>query len=194
MTQLANMLDLFESLFGASTPPTGAYVEAGAIGARYTGETNLRSTLAQIARAHGWTVEEEVVVPGWGRVDLVLRDPGEGAPYLIELKLELMKPAKIRRAFQQADGYGRWWSSNHGLAARTYLVGAREDIVAIRPVAVAYPEVGYLSASHFMGALATWGNREMRARIAAGRADALRQQLELHEVAIRSLRDSPPTT
>lgn len=99
-------------------------------------ETALRRSLASVAYAYGWDVREEVVIPGWGRIDIVLDAPGE--TYLIELKIELTKPARIRRAFQQADGYGRWWVANVGRPTDTFLVGAEVDEAAIAAIADAY--------------------------------------------------------
>lgn len=98
-------------------------------------ETEMRRSLASIAHAYGWDVREEVVIPRWGRIDIVLE---AGATYLIELKMDLTKPAKIRRAFQQADGYGRWWANNHGRSVSTLLVGAEMDQSAIDVVADTY--------------------------------------------------------
>jgi hypothetical protein len=99
-------------------------------------ETDLRRSLASVAYAYGWDVREEVVIPGWGRIDIVLDAPDE--TYLVELKIDLTKPARIRRAFQQADGYGRWWAANVGRPTDTILVGSKVDEAAVAVVADAY--------------------------------------------------------
>jgi len=99
-------------------------------------ETDLRRSLASVAYAYGWDVREEVVIPGWGRIDIVLDAPDE--TYLVELKIDLTKPARIRRAFQQADGYGRWWAANVGRPTDTILVGSKIDEAAVAVVADAY--------------------------------------------------------
>lgn len=102
-------------------------------------ENDLRRSLASVAHAYGWNVSEEVVIPGWGRIDLIVE---ACETYLIELKLDLTRPARIRRAFQQADGYGRWWTANRDRATDVFLVGAQIDHVAAGPVARSYPSVG----------------------------------------------------
>lgn len=124
-------------------------------------EADLRRNLASAAHAYGWLVEEEVVVPGWGRIDLILRD-GRSAPALIELKLDLTKPAQIRRAFQQTDGYGRWWAQERGESADTILVGLKVDSVAMNAVYRAYPHVGWRTAAELLGEMAHRGDEEAR--------------------------------
>lgn len=114
-------------------------------------EVELRRSLASVAYAYGWDVQEEVVIPGWGRIDIVISAAGE--TYLIELKIDLTKPARIRKAFQQVDGYGRWWAENRGMATDVFLVGSKIDDQAIDPVARAYPSVGPKSMGHLISFL-----------------------------------------
>lgn len=184
--------EIFETFFGVQTQAPGPYVEGDRIGVRWSDETSLRKGLASIALAYGWTVEEEVVVPGWGRIDIVLRNPGAGDVSLIELKLDLTKPAKIRRAFQQADGYGRWWASNRGSAANTYLVGAADAAALVGAAADLYPAVRYLNLSTFIGFLDFCGNRETRARVATRRRSELQAQIAIFDAAIAALETELP--
>jgi hypothetical protein len=111
-------------------------------------EADLRRSLASVAHAYGWDVSEEVVIPGWGRIDIVIET---SSTYLVELKIDLTRPAKVRRAFQQADGYGRWWTANRGRAADVFLVGADIDYAAIAGVEGAYPSVGAKSIAEILG-------------------------------------------
>lgn len=137
-------------------------------------EADLRRNLATFAHAFGWLVQEEVVVPGWGRIDLVLRD-GVSVTRLVELKLDLTKPARIRRAFQQADGYGRWWTQSYDMPADVSLVGARLDREACAPVMGAYPSVGCTDVPGLMGLIKFSGSRRMRLTRAARRVEAVDQ-------------------
>lgn len=159
--------------------------DRGATIGRETTEADLRRSLAAAAHAYGWLVEEEVVVPGWGRIDIVLRD-GVSEPRLVELKLELTKPARIRRGLQQADGYGRWWTQKYGQAASAYLVGLDFDAAAVDPLAAAYPHVGAVRCDHFLGGLTVWGELEGKAarfRRSGKRLAALRRATDAYEAA-----------
>lgn len=75
---------------------------------RYAGEAQLNLGIASVAHLHGWTVEREVVIPGWGRLDLWITNAAGTRSFAIELKQRLDRPALIRKAFQQAEGYRRW--------------------------------------------------------------------------------------
>lgn len=144
-------------------------------------EAHLRSALSMFAYLHGWSTREEVVIPGWGRIDLVLKDRSPGS-ILIELKRDLSKPSEIRRAFQQADGYGRWWKTNMDEPATVYLAAATaSDDVA--PVAEAYPEVGFRLIGDVMDGFTTWGQPLHRVSAAAERRAATEQLLALHRYA-----------
>lgn len=146
------------AIFGSLRPSA----DRGATLSRSTSEADLRRSLASVAHAYGWLVDEEVVVPGWGRIDLILRD-GFGHPRLVELKLELTKPARIRRGLQQADGYGRWWTQKYGQAVNTYLVGLDFNRTEVDALATAYPSVAAIPCEQFLGGLVSWGESEGRA-------------------------------
>lgn len=145
-------------------------------------EADLRRSLASVAYAYGWDVREEVVIPGWGRIDIVLDAPGE--TYLIELKVDLTKPARIRRAFQQADGYGRWWTNNIGRAADVILVGAKMDDPAVSAVADAYYTVVPRSVGSLIYFLENGGHaKDARALRARGRASRAAFVATFHQIA-----------
>lgn len=151
-------------------------------------ETDLRRNLASAAHAYGWLVEEEVVVP-WGRIDIVLRD-GDGAPALIELKLDLAKRAKIRRAFQQIDGYGRLWAQEYSEAADTILVGQRVDEAGMAAMQCVYPSVGWCNAGGLLAELVNRGTdrgRLLRRQRCVERLADLRGALGAYESALQSL-------
>lgn len=174
----------FELLFARPGAPKASVVLAnGFPQVRFADESGLRSALGVLAGAYGWLVQEETVVPGWGRIDLTLRDDPSSAPHLVELKVDLLKPAQVRRAFQQADGYGRWWAAEHGEACSSYLVAASHDRVAVERVERAYPEVRFLPVAGFMAWLSTAGNSARRAMRASHRRSQLRDLLAVHEYA-----------
>ncbi len=160
---------------------TGDYVTI----ARGRTEAHIRTALASLAFLYGWEVEEEVVVPGWGRIDLILRD-GMSAPMLVELKIDLTKPARIRKAFQQADGYGRWWAECKREHANAALVGIDVDSVALDPVASAYLSVQCMAVGLFIGFLETGGTkagRVKRAEVMRARRAAADRLASLHRAA-----------
>jgi hypothetical protein len=156
-------------------------------------EAHLRRGLASAAHAYGWLVEEEVVVPNWGRIDIVLRD-GRNSPVLIELKLDLTRPAKIRHAFQQTDGYGRWWAQERSEAADTILVGARVDSAAVSAVHRAYPQVGWCNAGGLFAELKNRGDEQSRLarrRRCFDRLLELRALSSAYEAALAKLPPDP---
>lgn len=156
-------------------------------------EATLRRNLASAAHAYGWMVEEEVVVPGWGRIDIIIRD-GRSAPTLIELKLDLTKPAGIRRAFQQTDGYGRWWAQERGEAVDTLLVGAQIDAAAMALVHRAYPHVGWCNAGALLAEFADRGDLEariLRRRRCVDRLAEMRGIVSAYEAAREALPADP---
>ncbi len=118
----------------------------------YTDEVSVRRALARLARAYGWAVvREEVVVPGWGRIDLLLQAASDQSmPLLVEIKLDLSRPAAIRRAFQQTDGYGRWWEKQTGAASRPLLTYCTGNAELIESVGDAYPAVRHQPVGDFM--------------------------------------------
>jgi hypothetical protein len=158
-------IDLFTEFLTPHEPPLK--LQDDTIKISYTTEADARMCFRQLADAYGWLVQEEVVIPGWGRVDLVLRTSPSSSPLLVELKKELRKPSEIRRAFQQADGYGRWWAHHQGESATSILVGIQGDWTRVKPVADAYPEVTCLPGGVFMDRLRNWdkapGARALRA-------------------------------
>lgn len=156
----------------------------------YKSEAEVRSGLAAMAHAFGWLVQEEVAVPGWGRIDLILRETHEAQPILVELKVNLIKPRDIRKAFQQVDGYGRWWARARGEVNFPLLIGCNIDQVAVAPVADTYPEIGIHAVSFFMAWLQTGGHPGNRLERATERADALRQRLAVYEGAVSKLRSA----
>jgi hypothetical protein len=191
-------LGYFDQLFHPFVPHNWLRAEGDLFKISYTGETNLRAQLAVLARAFGWLVEEEVVVPGWGRIDLVLRSVSGMDVRLIELKTDLTKPARIRRAFQQADGYGRWWTRHQTQRANVHLVAADADWSAVHAVQAAYPEVGCLDVREFIVRLTDWLSLDARYARAIGRFEAIRNLLAVHELALLNMRrargDEPAAT
>ncbi|MEH0657692.1 hypothetical protein QA860_08095 [Streptomyces stelliscabiei] len=179
-------LDLLLGLLGDTKAPLR--LDDNKIVVSYATEAHARTAFRQLAEAYGWLVEEEVVIPGWGRVDLVLRSSPSEKPLLIELKKELRKPSEIRRAFQQADGYGRWWSTHKAETTTSILVGIQVDWERVGPVADAYPEVGVLDGPTFMHRLNTWdSNTGHRALRAHDRLTRLANQLAVHQHAVGQL-------
>lgn len=176
-------MEMFEFVFGPR-PGVKLDTEHGPV-ISYRTEADMRRGLAKLAFAFGWSVQEEVVIPVWGRIDLVLWDTAPGS-ILIELKRSLTKPSEVRRGFQQADGNGRWWATNRGEPAQVILSAAAAP-VDVTPVAAAYPEVQFLLIGEVMARLATWGNPQQRIGIAQARADELCGLLEVHDHAVKRL-------
>lgn len=154
---------------------------------QYRSEADLRRSLADLACLYGWSVEEEVVVPGWGRIDLVLRRDVTARPYLVELKLALRKPSEVRRGFQQADGYGRWWTKERSEANTPLLVAAAPDMSIVTPVADAYPAVPFRTIGAFMNGLCNWDLHRERFTAASLDVGYLREQLARYERALAHL-------
>lgn len=184
---LNDAVGIFAGIMAAAlTPPPVEITPEGRVCLSYRNEADMRAALAKLAYAYGWDVREEVTIPGWGRVDLVLRDSDYGVR-LLELKVALVKPSEVRRAFQQADGYGRWWVGNKGEAASTALVAGKAT-VDVSEVAKAYPEVDYYTLPALMTRLATWGDARSRYDRAQSRADQLQTLLAVHRHAVGQLR------
>lgn len=200
------VMELVNSLFPAAGVPASSYDPRRAdprdilttfgeteyrdrtLSVRYRDEASLRRGLATIAHAYGWLVEEEVVVPGWGRIDLVLREKESSPPRLVELKRELRKPASVRRAFQQADGYGRWWTQKHNESCTVSLAGAVVDAQVMSSVASAYPEVDGCTVADLMGRLRIWDNVRLRLSRALERQADLARLSAVYEAAREELR------
>lgn len=148
-----------------------------------TSESVLRRGLASVAHAYGWVVYEEEVVP-WGRIDLVICD-ADGYR-VIELKLDLTKPARIRKAFQQVDGYGRWWVRKQNGPVSCYIAGLSVDAELVGGLAEAYPEIGWSDCADLITNLRTWGSEVARADRRArsqARAAAIQTVLDAYRAA-----------
>lgn len=163
--------------------------EDGLFYVSWSNEAELRAGLARVARAYGWWVREEVVVPGWGRIDLVLRRAVTAKPFLVELKLALNKPNEVRRAFQQADGYGRWWTQHHGEANTPIVCSSKPNMDIIQPVADAYPAVPYRSVKSLLRGLLWWEVDRDRLEAARSRVADARRELDIDELGYRQLRE-----
>lgn len=185
---LPDVTEVLDMFFGPQRPSAPLSVIDGRITCQIRSETDLRKSLAMLARAAGWLVQEELVVPGWGRIDLVLREEVFLPPYLVELKLDLTKQAAVRKAFQQADGYGRWWSTTRGEAATVIVVPAEFDDGLMSAVQAAYPTLQWHGLSEFIYVVTAMLDRP-RGRVA--RANALLADLkslvEVHEMATAQL-------
>lgn len=153
----------------------------------YTDEFSVRRGLARLAYAYGWAVvREEVVIPGWGRVDLLLQETDEDDwPYLIEIKLDLSRPSTIRRAYQQADGYGRWWEQTHGGGSYPILAAVTIDVDHMNSIGSVYPSVQWRTVSSMTRLLCGLGDdcagRKVRA---AARLAQVEAELVLHRAAL----------
>lgn len=154
----------------------------------YTDEASVRRALARLARALGWAVvREEVVIPGWGRIDLLLRARSEDSiPYLVEIKLDLSKPANVRRAFQQVDGYGRWWEMQHGGPSYPILTSCTGSAELILSVGDAYPAVRYASVQRLMTTLLMGiaSSPADRLGIARARLEQAEKELQIQRRAV----------
>lgn len=165
----------------------GLRLEDGAPIITYVNEADLQSGMATLAEAYGWRVQTEVVVPSWGRLDLVLhaRDHDDYA-YVVEFKKDLTRAATIRKAFQQADGYSRWLAAQ-GHSTRVWLAPANCTWAAAADLAIAYADsVSLVDCAEVMGAITgkyAWNLRLPRAR---ARAQVAARQ---HRVALLALAD-----
>jgi hypothetical protein len=177
------LLEFFASL-APQRSPRRLSIGDGRFRVEYLSEADLRRQLTDLARLCGWLAEEEVVVPGWGRIDIVLREAPRSVPRLIELKLDLTKPSQIRRGFQQADGYGRWWTREKGEAAETFLISAEHTEGHVASIGDAYPTVEFLPVPHFMTSLWVWGDPAVRRPRAADRLAEMQRWTEMQARAI----------
>lgn len=113
----------------------------------YSTEASLSDGIAAHAEVYGWTTRREVVIPNWGRLDLILTSP-LGVNIAVEVKLQLAQPAQIRKAFMQADGYRRWLGENYVDdldVTEVYLAAAKIGWDAVKPVWSLYPGVKFAS-------------------------------------------------
>lgn len=168
---------------GLTLDPTGDFFLT------YSDEASVRRAVATLARAYGWPiVREEVVIPGWGRVDLLLQMDEKAAPHLIELKLDLSRPSLIRKAFQQADGYGRWWQATHSQEPYVYLSMCTGDAAAISAVMNAYPLIECQWVGTLMKRLPLPQHSSAeRLAVARERIDSTERQLKLQRRALEIL-------
>ncbi len=149
-------------------------------------EARVRTSIAFLARAHGWyEVREEVVAPGWGRIDLVLRATPGATPYLVELKMDLSWPASIRKAFQQVDGYARWWTTEHNEEAIPILSSCKANVSQVDRVAIAYPHVTYCAITRLIGEISGgFGGARVRRDLAVERIAEAERIAAFHRAAL----------
>jgi len=175
------------------------FVYGNVLNFRFRNESDMRSGIARAAEAYGWIAREEVEVRGWGRIDIVLRAvPGpvdsriapEFVPLLVELKVDLRKPSDVRKAYQQVDGYSRWWAKEKGEPNTPVLCAHRADEDLIRSIGDAYPNVAYRSVEQVLRGLRTWNPTIFRYRSAEARVRAARYQLEIAEAALGFMQES----
>ncbi|WP_433078983.1 hypothetical protein ACQP1P_38870 [Dactylosporangium sp. CA-052675] len=183
------MVDVMAAMLGDRQAPRLVAVDGQIKIQNWRNEIDLRKQLARLAHLYGWNVSEEVVVPGWGRIDIVLEDEDlPNKPILIELKLEIRRPSEARKAFQQIDGYGRWWKATRNQGAELVLCVVDHEPAVTRPVADAYPEVSLHSAGEVMAFLPHWRTpADVRWAAARDRLADARKTLALHEQAVADI-------
>lgn len=170
-----------------STSVEKVFIGDDMLNCRFSNEAELRSGIARAADAYGWIVEEEVEVRGWGRIDIVLRSEPRAHPFLVELKLELIKPSEVRKAYQQADGYSRWWAKEKSEAGAPFLVANQADASLITSIGDAYPTVRYFSAFDTLKGLRTWEHNPWRQTTAEQRRAERRRQFEINDFAVDAM-------
>ena len=166
--------------------------EDGTFRFTYTDEASVRRLVAKVARAAGWfEVREEVQIPGWGTVDLVVRSAAGRPPVLVELKLELTRIASVRKAYQQVDGYTRGWRAVFGEESVAMLAACKQDADSINRVGQAYPKVHPAPVRDLVNALIVMDERitERRDRAVARTAD-IRRELAFHEAVLAQVERS----
>lgn len=178
---------------------TDLYVAGDVLNFQFGSESEMRSGIARVAEAYGWIAQQEVEARGWGRIDIVLRAaPGpvesriapEFVPLIVELKVDLLKPSDVRKAFQQVDGYSRWWAKEKGEPNTPVLCAHRWDPQLIASVGDAYPTVAFRSVHQVLLGLRTWNPTWFRHSAANRRLEAARQQLAIAEAAVRFMEES----
>lgn len=160
--------------------------EDGTFRFTYTDEASVRSVIAKVARAAGWfEVREEVQIPGWGTVDLVVRSAAGRPPVLIELKLELTRIANVRKAYQQVDGYTRGWRAVFGEDSVAMLSACQQDADSINRVGQAYPKVQRAPVRELINALIVMDERITERRdLSVARAADIRRELAFHDAVL----------
>lgn len=116
----------------------------------WTDEASLRDGLAEFARLYGWKVRTEVVLPGWGRVDLIAEN--RATQYVIEIKLRIDRPSLLRKAVQQLDGYARHLPLEPGMT-RALVVMAPKIKCSAWEVEAAYPDISIINCNQLMTSL-----------------------------------------
>lgn len=145
---------------------------------RWQSEADLRDSLADFARLHGWQVQTELVVPGWGRPDLVLSV--NDVMVVVELKVALTAQSRIRKAFQQADAYRRCLPA----ATHVLLVAGHINRDLASEYATAFRSVTLCAAGELMGTIAGYADGIFtRCDEATRQVEALESRLALARAA-----------
>lgn len=157
----------------------GRITDGGSIIHDHT-EKSLADGLAGYADVNGWHVRREVVIPGWGRLDLLLSNDNIEETWAVELKVDLHQQAQVRKAFAQADGYYRYLSDNpRGLPEvdDVFLVALSHSPENLDPVDRLYGSVTFDTYSQFMGRL----SRHADLDVVQSRLDAARREVAVRE-------------
>jgi hypothetical protein len=117
----------------------------------YGSESDLRDALHAYADSYGWNVKTEVHVPGWGRIDLLIR--GAWRPWVIELKVAVSKPALLRRGLTQVHGYAASVAQTMERSTRSILCAPKFPDWAQEMASTAYPDIELITVSELMGEL-----------------------------------------
>lgn len=169
-------------------PSQVVLTEDGSYNINFSTESDLRDGLADIARRCGWDVDTEFVVHGWGRPDILLRQPG--TVIAIELKTDIVTPSKCRKAIQQADTYVKALPN----ADRVILAAANVSWDEMSKYEAAYPDVWVMDASTLLWFMKSWSGESDRHRVALSRYRRLEREVELSRRVLADLSgtvDSP---
>lgn len=82
--------------------------EDGELCTRFGTEADLRDAVATLFWLHGADVRTEVKIPGCGRIDVLVEQPG-GQTLIVEVKRAIRTETEARMAFQQAHAYYAYW-------------------------------------------------------------------------------------
>lgn len=155
----------------------------------YSDEADLSLGIATVAHLHGWHVEREVVIPGWGRLDLWLTEASGTRSWSIELKLRLDRPALVRKAFQQAEGYRRWLIDDgrepFGMVLAAPDANCNQQLIA--QVGRLYPSVRFVTGGRILNWLTDFEHVTDEFRLITQREEAHRRLVKAQrEVALRA--------
>lgn len=150
----------------------------------YSSESELRDGLADIGHRCGWDVDTEYVVHGWGRPDLLLRQPG--TTIAVELKTDILTPSKCRKAIQQADNYVKAMPN----ADRVILAAANISWDEMSKYESAYPGVWVMEVSTLLWFMKSWTGEAERHRMALARYRKLELDLELSRRVLARLSET----